>query len=307
MNWSSFKYLVKQGWHNMVANRLMTVASLGVLTACLVITGIAGILSISVSNFVQSLGDKDMVEVFIADEATEEQINQWGQQLPALSNVASCEFISKAQAVEDMKEEMGEYADVLKDYEGEGNESNPLPASFRIYVKDIALLSQTVNEIQQIGGDMFYRINSPTELGDILVQLRRVVNVAGWGLVAVLGIVSVVIISNTIRLTVFARRKEINIMKFVGATNAFIRMPFFVEGMTVGALAGLISTVLVGGAYFAALKALAQPGAMWLDEFTQCLYPFQVVILPLAGVFVLFGMFIGSAGCAFSIRKHLKV
>ena len=124
---------------------------------------------------------------------------------------------------------------------------------------------------------------------------------------AVLGIVSVVIISNTIRLTVFARRKEINIMKFVGATNAFIRMPFFVEGMTVGALAGLISTVLVGGAYFAALKALAQPGAMWLDEFTQCLYPFHVVILPLAGIFILFGMFIGSAGCAFSIRKHLKV
>ena len=297
MNWSSFKYLVKQGWHNMVANRLMTVASLGVLTACLVITGIAGILSVSVSNFVQSLGDKDMIEVFISDEATDEQIDSWRGQLPQLANVASCEFISKAQAVEDMKEEMGEYADVLQDYEGEGNEANPLPASFRIYVTDI----------QQVGGDMFYRINSPTELGDILVQMRRVVNVAGWGLVAVLGIVSVVIISNTIRLTVFARRKEINIMKFVGATNAFIRMPFFVEGMTVGALAGLISTVLVGGAYFAALKALAQPGAMWLDEFTQCLYPFHVVILPLAGIFILFGMFIGSAGCAFSIRKHLKV
>ena len=77
--------------------------------------------------------------------------------------------------------------------------------------------------------------------------------------------------------------------------------------MTVGALAGLLSTVLVGGAYFGALQALAQPSAMWLDEFTQCLYPFSVVILPLAGIFILFGMFIGSAGCAFSIRKHLKV
>lgn len=170
-----------------------------------------------------------------------------------------------------MKEEMGEYADVLQDYEGEGNEANPLPASFRIYVTDIALLDDTVAAIQQVGGDMFYRINSPTELGDILVQMRRVVNVAGWGLVAVLGIVSVVIISNTIRLTVFARRKEINIMKFVGATNAFIRMPFFVEGMTVGALAGLISTVLVGGAYFAALKALAQPAPCgWMNSPSAC-------------------------------------
>ena len=244
MNWSSFKYLVKQGWHNMVANRLMTVASLGVLTACLVITGIAGILSVSVSNFVQSLGDKDMIEVFISDEATDEQIEAWSQQLPQLANVASCTFISKAQAVEDMKAEMGEYADVLQDYEGEGNEANPLPASFRIYVTDIALLNDTVAAIQQVGGDLFYRINSPTELGDILVQMRRVVNIAGWGLVAVLGIVSVVIISNTIRLTVFARRREINIMKFVGATNAFIRMPFFVEGMTVGALAGLFTGVV---------------------------------------------------------------
>ena len=155
MNWSSFKYLVKQGWHNMVANRLMTVASLGVLTACLVITGIAGILSVSVSNFVQSLGDKDMIEVFISDEATDEQIEAWSQQLPQLANVASCTFISKAQAVEDMKAEMGEYADVLQDYEGEGNEANPLPASFRIYVTDIALLNDTVDAIQQVGGDLF--------------------------------------------------------------------------------------------------------------------------------------------------------
>ena len=151
MNWSSFKYLVKQGWHNMVANRLMTVASLGVLTACLVITGIAGILSVSVSNFVQSLGDKDMIEVFISDEATDEQIEAWSQQLPQLANVASCTFISKAQAVEDMKAEMGEYADVLQDYEGEGNEANPLPASFRIYVTDIAHWDQ----INRVYADYF--------------------------------------------------------------------------------------------------------------------------------------------------------
>ena len=126
-------------------------------------------------------------------------------------------------------------------------------------------------------------------------------------LVIVLAIVSVVVISNTIRLTVFARRKEINIMKFVGATNAFIRLPFFVEGMTVGAISGVLATVVVGGAYYGLEQALLQPEALWLNEFTKCMWPFMDIIWPLLGGFVLFGVAIGGVGCASSIRKHLKV
>ena len=153
----------------------------------------------------------------------------------------------------------------------------------------------------------FYRINSPTELSSTLVNLRRIVSYVGWGLVVVLGVVSVVVISNTIRLTVFARRKEINIMKFVGATNAFIRLPFFVEGMTVGAISALLATGIVGGAYYGLERALLQPNALWLNEFTRCMLPFFDIIGPLAGGFVLFGVAIGGIGCASSIRKHLKV
>ena len=122
-----------------------------------------------------------------------------------------------------------------------------------------------------------------------------------------LGVVSVVVISNTIRLTVFARRKEINIMKFVGATNAFIRLPFFVEGMTVGAISALLATGIVGGAYYGLEQALLQPDALWLSEFTRCMLPFYDVIGPLASGFGMFGVAIGGIGCASSIRKHLKV
>ena len=154
---------------------------------------------------------------------------------------------------------------------------------------------------------MFYKVNSPSELSSTLVNLKRIVNYIGWGLVAVLGVVSVVVISNTIRLTVFARRKEINIMKFVGATNAFIRLPFFVEGMTVGAISGVLATVVVGGAYYGLEQALLQPEALWLNEFTKCMWPFMDIIWPLLGGFVLFGVAIGGVGCASSIRKHLKV
>ena len=307
MRWSSFKYLVRQGWHSMVANRLMTLASVGVLSACLFITGVALLLSLNVNSFVSGLSEQNEVEFFLTDETTADAAAQLQTQIAAMDNVAECLYISKSQAVEEMKVYLGDDAGVLKDYEGEGNPANPLPASFRVTVKDLAYLSDTVSQIQTLLGASVSGVQSPTELGTTLVNLQRVVGAVGWGLVIVLGVISIVVINNTIRLTVFARRKEINIMKFVGATNGFIRLPFFVEGMTVGAIAGLVASVLVGGGYLGLLKALAQPEASWLSEFTRCMLPFKTVMLPMAGLFVLFGMAIGGTGCATSIRKHLKV
>lgn len=320
MRLSSFKYLVKQGWHSMVANRLMTLASIGVLVACLMITGVAALLSLNVSSYVDYLETFNEVEIFIDDAAPADVIENLKLQLPLAQNVASCEYISKAAAVEDMRVWLGDNGDVMNDYAGEGNAENPLPASFRVSVADVKDLAATVQRLRAMGaytvtgedgavvqGNAFYRINSPSELSDTLVNLKRVVNYVGWGLVAVLGVVSVVVISNTIRLTVFARRKEINIMKFVGATNMFIRLPFFVEGMTVGALSGLLATVIVGGAYYGLERALLRPDALWMSEFTRCMLPFTDVIWYLLGGFVAFGIVIGGAGCASSIRKHLKV
>lgn len=307
MNFSSFRYLVKQGWRNMVANRLMTLASMGVLSACLLITGVAALLSANVNSFVDYLETKNEVECFLDDAVSAEQADALRQQILGMDNVATCEYISKVQAVEDMKDYLGENAGVMQDFEGEGNTQNPLPASLRVSVTDVSLLAQTVNALQSAGGGAFYKIQSPVELSNTLVNLKRIVNVAGWGLVAVLGVVSAVVINNTIKLTVFARRKEINIMKFVGATNAFIRLPFFVEGMTVGALSGLLATGIVGGAYYGVLRAMQQPGAAWMSEFTRCMIPFATAIVPLLGGFVAFGMLIGGTGCATSIRKHLKV
>ncbi len=307
MKWSSFKYLVKQGWHSMIANRLMTLASMGVLTACLFITGVAVLLSVNVNSFVDYLGSKNEIECFVSDTYPDEQLEALGQKLGAVSNVDSCKFISKAQAIEEMKAQMGDDASLLDAYAGEGNTENPLPASFRISVEDVSILDETVARIKSTGGEAFYRIESPKEFSDMFVSLKQVVTIVGWGLVAVLGTVSIVVISNTIKLTVFARRKEINIMKFVGATNAFIRLPFFVEGMTVGALSGLLATGVVGGCYYALLNGLQDSTSILTSELIDCMYPFAAVIGPLLGGFVLFGMFIGGTGCASSIRKHLKV
>ncbi len=320
MRISSLKYLVRQGWHSMVANRLMTLASIGVLVACLMITGVAVLLSVNVNSYVDYLETFNEIEIFIDDAAPEDVVQHLRNTMPGAKNVAACRYISKADAVEDMRGWLGENGDLMNDYAGEGNASNPLPASFRVSVTDVSDLAATVQRLRAMGAytvtaedgsqvelNAFYRINSPSELSNTLVNLKRIVTYVGWGLVAILGIVSVIVISNTIRLTVFARRKEINIMKFVGATNAFIRLPFFVEGMTVGALSGLLATAIVGGAYYGLERALQQPNALWMREFTQCMIPFDDIITRLLIGFVAFGVFIGGVGCVSSIRKHLKV
>lgn len=306
MKFSSFKYLVKQGWHSMIANRLMTFASFGVLTACLVITGVAALLSTNLNSFMTYLGSQSAVEVFISDDADdaataniESAINNMGE------TVRAYVYISKEAAVAEMQAEMEEYASVLEGYAGAGNPENPLPASFRVTVQnpeDVESVSKTLSACEGVK-----RVKTPTELSTVLVNMKKVVNIAGISLVLVLAVVSIVVISNTIRLTVFARRKEINIMKFVGATNSFIRLPFFVEGVTVGALSGILSSIIVCFSYSMVLRYFATPEASWLSLFTSCVLPINVVWPYVLVGFLLFGVVLGSVGTTSSIRKHLKV
>lgn len=306
MKFSSFRYLVKQGWHNMIANRTMTLASIGVLTACLFITGIAALLSLNVRSYINFLGSQNVVEIFLNDGV--ENPEELRVQVEGLENVSTCLYISKAQAVEEMKEELGENADLLDEYAGEDNPNNPLPASLRATVADLTLLTDTVEQMRSVCGEASYKIQAPAELSSVIVSLERVVTYAGVGLLLVLGLVSVVVISNTIRLTVFARRKEINIMKYVGATNAFIRLPFFVEGMTVGVLSGLMAGGVVCGGYALLYQYMTGPsGPAFLSYYLTALLPLESVWLPLLSAFLLFGVLIGSLGCTSSIRKHLKV
>lgn len=306
MKFSSFSYLCKQGWHSMMINRLMTLASIGVLTACLIITGVAALLGVNINSFVSYLGSQNCVEVFIEKDATQDEIDALGGKISALDNIANIEFVSKEQAMQEMMRRMDDYADLLEGYTGENAERNPLNASYRVTVADIENMAQTVEQIRQIETSI-YTIKSPAALTRTLINMQHAVTWASWALVLVLGLVSVVVISNTIRLTCFARRKEINIMKYVGATNTFIRMPFFVEGMTVGAVSGLLSTGIVCGLYELVLQMLHQPSAAWLTEFASSFYTLgQIWWIVLLG-FVAFGVFIGGVGCITSIRKHLKV
>ena len=302
MNWSSFKYLAHQGLHSLRANRLMTVASIGVLTACLILTGIAGLFGANINSLVAYLGDQNETVVYLETDLTEEQIAQVDTAIRSMTGIASVTYMSKDAVLETYKGYMGDSASLWDGFEGS---ENPFMANYRVVLEDLSDLDAKVAELEAIPG--VAQVNPPTELAGVFLGIQKAVNIAAWSLVGVLVVVSVVVISNTIRLTVFSRRKEINIMKYVGATNGFIRLPFFVEGVTVGLIAGVISTVLVLGAYQLLLIYAVELPGFWGSLLGGTLMPLSKVWYLVLGGFLAFGMLIGSLGTASSIRKYLKV
>lgn len=304
MKYSSFSYLVKQGWKSMLANRLMTIASFGVLTCCIVITGVAALVTLNVNSFMNYMGSQNQIEVYLKDEITPEQRNSAEATISAIEGI-TYQFVSKEQAVLDMQADLEEYAAFLNDFTGENNPGNPLPASFRVAVDNPANVPVVAEKLAIIEG--VEEISTPYDLAKVLDGLKKIVSLCGWTLVLVLGIVSVVVISNTIRLTVFARRKEINIMKFVGATNAFIRLPFFVEGVTVGAVSGALATGIICSSYAGLVHYINSLEITLFAWLVDCIIPLGELWPFLLLGFVVFGVVIGSIGTTTSIRKHLKV
>ena len=302
MNWSSFKYLAHQGLHSMVKNRLMSVASIGVLTVCLLITGVAGLFTLNVGSLMDYLGSQNETVVYLKEDLTEEGLAAVDSALRSISGLREVTYVSKEEALERMKESMGDSAYLFDVFEGS---ENPFLANYRVVLDDVSDLPEIQPQLEAIEG--VESVGAPMQLSQMFTSVHQGVSAVCVVLVAVLGFVSVVVISNTIRLTVFARRKEINIMKYVGATNGFIRLPFFLEGITVGLIAGLISTALVLGGYqLLLIYAVKLPG-FWGTLLGGTLLPLDKVWYLVLGGFLAFGMLIGSIGTASSIRKYLKV
>ena len=301
MKWSSFQYLTKQGLHNLRANRLMSLAIIGVLTACLLLTGIAGLFSANVNSLVEYLGDQNETVVYLDQGLSDEELASVDQTLRSMPGLAAVTYVSQEEVLETYKGYMSEYADLFNDFE----EDNPFHANYRVVLENLNQLDEMIAQLEQIDG--VYSVSAPTQLSSVFLTIQRAVTYAGWALVAVLALVSVVVISNTIRLTVFARRKEINIMKYVGATNGFIRWPFFVEGTSVGLISGLLAAGLVIGAYALVVNRVGAMSGFWGPILGSCLLSVGQVWPAVLGAFLIFGVVIGSIGTATSIRKYLEV
>ena len=300
MRFSSFTYLVGQGLHNLRANRLMTFASMGVLTVCMLLIGAAYLLGVNIDYMVEYIGNQNETVVYM-DDATEDQIPAADAAIRSTPHVVGVNYMSP----EDV---LATYGDMLKDYtnlQQVFQDDNPFTPNYRVTVDDPDNIEAVSAQLMQIDG--VASVKAPLAMADTFTSLQQVINYACYGIVAVLAIVSIVVINNTIKITVFNRRKEIGIMKLVGATNGFIRFPFFVEGVTSGLISAALASGIVCGAYYALCRWYAENPSNLSQMFGGQLVPLENVWYYIVGGFVLLGFVLCGLGTATSIRKHLNV
>lgn len=295
MKGTSLKYLTHEGFRNVWVNRLMSLASVTVLMACLIIMGAGIMIYFNINNVVDKVQSQNVVMVYVADDASEDETTQIGTSLKGISNVESCEFVPKEVAFQEQIQSMGGDAALF-----EGFDEIPLPDAYKVTVKDLSQFENTVSQIKQINKVDSVRENS--DLASKLLSLRHAVSIVSVGLVVMLFLVALFIISNTIRITMFSRKLEISIMKAVGATNWFIRWPFMIEGMILGTISGIVSLGVLWGLYAVAEKVFAQT----LSLIGFLLVPFSEYWWQILLVFVAIGLFTGGFGSLVSMAKYLK-
>lgn len=301
MKASSFRYLVNQGFKGIWRNRMMTFASFCILLVSLLMVGVSCLTAISLTRVIGGIEDQSEVVVIVDDAATKEQEAELGDKLKAIPNVNTVSLYTKEEAWENMLKGMTEEEKNFFQYA----DDNPLPDTYKITVKDIEIMADTTTQIETF--DHVESTQSPTAFADILINIRRIFSIVAFAVVLALVIVCLIIISNTTRASVFARRKEINIMKYVGATNSFIRIPFFVEGMIVGVLAALCALLLTKFAYEGVYNIFNDNFSIWSILGMQNLYSFDDLLLPVSVSYLVAGAFIGAVGTSISTGKHLKV
>ncbi len=295
-NNGSLGYLTREGFRNLYVNRLMSIASISVLFSCMVMIGAAFMIMVNINMFIGSVEDQNVIMVFVEDEATEEQTKALGESIKAQDNVSKCTFISRESSFEQLKNDMGDSSVLF-----EGLDSNPLPDAYEVVLEDQELFDETVESLAKLDNVLHIRENR--QLAAKLSGLRNTVSYVSIGIISLLLIVSLFIVSNTIRITMDSRRLEINIMKSVGATRWFIRWPFMVEGMMLGVISGVLALLAVWGIYAAVSRSLV---SMLSGLGMTSVVPFGKYALILLAVFLGLGLVSGAFGSAVSITRYLK-
>ena len=280
MKYNIFTYLIGEGFKNVFKNKKSTAASLMIMCATMIIFGVFFI-----------IGENT--------DATDDQIKEIGEKISSLDGVNTVTFVSKESGLEQMKEKFKDKEYLLDTYK----DNNILPDSYVVTLTDLNLSSQVQEQINQM--EHIKRITSRDETVSTLINLANGVRIITGVILILLVVISVFIISNTIKLTVHARRKEISIMKYVGATNNFIRWPFIVEGIIIGILSGAISLTIVGGGYNFIADQIVNSQFMKITNMSLVGFSdmFNLIII----IYLLLGIVIGVIGSTISMRKYLKV
>lgn len=292
----SLGYLTKEGFRSIRANRLMTIASIAVLMACLVMIGSAFMVVVNVDNIMKEIESENVVMVYLDLETTPEEVQQVQDKILSNSNVVRCVYVDKETAFREAVNDLGTDASYFDGVE------NPLPDLFEVSLSDMTKFSATVSELSSLDHVDIVRDNK--DIANMLIQIRSTISYVSLGVIAVLLVISLFIIANTIRITMFSRRLEINIMKSVGATNWFIRWPFIVEGMIIGLISAAVSLGVVWGVYKLIEPTVVSLLTMVSKNFT--IVPFTNYVLYMLAAFVVMGILSGGFGSLISIQKYLK-
>ena len=295
MRLNNLGYLLKEGFKGIFTHGFMSFAAVCVTIACLVIVGSFSILAYNLDVMVEELNRTSEILVYVDADLPDAEARSIGTQINLLDNVLQSTFVSREEALEDF----------IADHDGDsafsGVQASDLRHRYIVSLEDNLLMKQTDEQLKQLPG--VAKTNAAYELAEGFTTIQSVLHVVSYAVIAVLLVVSLLIISNTVKLAMYDRKDEIAIMKMVGATNGFIRLPFIVEGFTLGMIGAILAFGLEWVGYDALVQRVSGVDSLQLFSFV----PFQELLIPMVVVFAGAGMFVGIVGSWTSIRKFMDV
>ena len=295
MKLNNLGYLLKEGFRGIFLHGFMSFAAVCVTVACLVIVGSFSALAYNLDEMVQDLNQTSEILVYVDADLSDAEARSIGTKINLIDNVLQATFVSREEALEDF----------VADHDGDsafsGVQASDLRHRYVVTLEDNTKMKETDAQLKQLPG--VAKTNAAYELAQGFSTIQDVLHMVSAAIIAVLLVVSLLIISNTVKLAMYDRKDEIAIMKLVGATNGFIRLPFVVEGFTLGMMGAILAFGLEWVGYDALIQKIADVDALQLFNFV----PFQELLIPMVAVFAAAGMFVGIVGSWTSIRKFMNV
>ena len=295
MRLNNLGYLLKEGFKGIFTHGFMSFAAVCVTVACLVIVGSFSILAYNLDIMVEELNQTSEILVLVDSELSDAEARSIGTKINTLDNILQATFVSREEALEDF----------IDDHEGDsafsGVQAEDLRHRFIVTLEDNTRMMETDKQLKQIPG--VAKTDAAYELAEGFSTIQSVIHIVSIAVIAILLVVSLLIISNTVKLAMYDRRDEIAIMKMVGATNAFIRLPFQVEGFTLGMIGAVLAFGIEWLMYDSLIQQIAEVDSLQLFKFVE----FQELLIPMVATFGAAGLFVGIVGSWTSIRKFMNV
>ena len=295
MRLNNLGYLLKEGFKGIFTHGFMSFAAVCVTIACLVIVGSFSILAYNLDEMVKDLNKTSEILCYVDSELSDAEARSIGTKINLMDNVLQATFVSREEALEDF----------IADHDGDsafsGVQASDLRHRYVVVLEDNLLMEQTDEQLKQLPG--IAKTDAAYELAEGFTTIQSVLHIVSYAVIAVLLVISLLIISNTVKLAMYDRKDEIAIMKMVGATNGFIRLPFIVEGFTLGMIGAVLAFGLEWVGYDALVQRVSGVDSLQLFSFV----PFEELLIPMVVVFAGAGMFVGIVGSWTSIRKFMDV